>query len=108
MLLTNNIFKFLTKQMDPLNRTCVTCCTDVKSDAKPCCDCNAKRDACVVTQTSDEEEERNTRSHFLTFTFLTTFTKKKLVHELFAIEFSKFIVVTGFDIPWNYIYIYEK
>ena len=47
--------------MEPVNRTCVTCCDVINGDSSNrCCDCNAKRDACSVTLNSDEEE-RSTR-----------------------------------------------
>lgn len=47
--------------MDPINRTCVTCCSDA-NDVTPCCDCNAKRDACINKPTSDEERSTRKRS----------------------------------------------
>ena len=44
--------------MEPVNRTCVTCCDGSASDdsSRRCCDCNARRDACSVTLSIDEEE----------------------------------------------------
>jgi hypothetical protein len=61
LVLTINLF-ILYFQMEPVNKTCVTCCDGSTSDesSNRCCDCNAKHDACSVTQISDEEE-RSTR-----------------------------------------------
>lgn len=46
--------------MDPINHTCVTCCDD--TDVAPCCECNAKRDACATKKIAEEERSTRKRS----------------------------------------------